>query len=61
MPFNWFDRPPSFMRLLGIHWMMHNLYPQTYPIDMVAETRHFYRLFLNVDLNEAAARKILQQ
>jgi iron complex transport system substrate-binding protein len=60
-PFNWFDRPPSFMRLLGIHWMMHNLYPQTYPIDMVAETRHFYRLFLNVDLNEATAKKILQQ
>lgn len=60
-PLNWFDRPPSFMRLLGIHWMMHRLYPRIYPIDMVAETRHFYRLFLNVYLNEAAAREILQQ
>jgi iron complex transport system substrate-binding protein len=59
-PFNWFDRPPSFMRLLGLKWMMRRLYPDIYPIDLVAETRHFYKLFLNVTLDEAAARELLQ-
>ncbi|GAB6906157.1 Periplasmic binding protein [Desulfosarcina cetonica] len=58
-PFNWFDRPPSFMRLLGLKWMLHKLYPDHTAIDMVAETRHFYQLFLNVDLDEAAARDLL--
>ncbi|BBO86468.1 ABC transporter substrate-binding protein [Desulfosarcina ovata subsp. sediminis] len=58
-PFNWFDRPPSFMRLLGLKWMLHHLYPDHTAIDIVSETRQFYRLFLNVDLDEAAARKLL--
>jgi iron complex transport system substrate-binding protein len=59
-PFNWFDRPPSFMRLLGLKWTMHKFYPEVYPIDLVAETQAFYRLFLNVDLNAAAVRELLQ-
>ena len=59
-PFNWFDRPPSFMRLLGVQWMMHNLYPRFYPIDLIAETRHFYRLFLNVDLDDAVIQALWQ-
>lgn len=59
-PFNWFDRPPSFMRLLGLKWMMHTLYPRAYPIDLAAETRSFYRLFLNVDLSDATIEDLLQ-
>lgn len=58
-PFNWFDRPPSFMRLMGLRWMIQKLYPQAYPIDLAAETRSFYRLFLNVDLDDAAVRELL--
>jgi len=58
-PFNWFDRPPSFMRLLGLKWMVYHLYPRIYPIDLVAETQRFYQLFLNVTLDEAEARKLL--
>ncbi len=58
-PFNWFDRPPSFMRLLGLHWMMHRLYPALYPIDIEAETLRFCRLFLDVDLDGAALRALL--
>jgi iron complex transport system substrate-binding protein len=59
-PFNWFDRPPSFMRLLGAKWMLHRLYPGAYPVDLTAETRRFYKLYLNVTLDAAAARKMLQ-
>ena len=60
-PFNWFDRPPSFMRLLGAKWLAHTLYPQRYHLDMVKETRAFYRLFLGIKLSEKEAREVLNQ
>jgi len=59
LPLNWFDRPPSFMRLLGLKWMAHALYPQTFPYDMVAETRDFFKLFWDRDITEAEARTLL--
>ena len=60
-PFNWFDRPPSFMRLLGIKWLLSLLHPDLYPVDMLAETRAFYTLFLGVELSEAQAREVLNR
>lgn len=51
-PMNWLDRPPSFMRALGIQWLAAQLYPDRLRIDMRAETRRFYRLFFNVELTE---------
>jgi iron complex transport system substrate-binding protein len=58
-PFNWFDRPPSFMRILGLKWVMHNLYPKEYPIDMAQETKDFYKLFLNVELTQKQLNTLL--
>jgi iron complex transport system substrate-binding protein len=58
-PFNWFDRPPSFMRFLGLKWLMNCLYPQEYKIDLVKETRDFYRLFLGAEVSEQQARKVI--
>ncbi|MFV0439613.1 MAG: ABC transporter substrate-binding protein [Desulfopila sp.] len=59
IPFNWFDRPPSYMRLLGIKWLMHTLHPKLYAVDMVEETKRFYHLFLGVELNDQEAREVL--
>ena len=59
LPFNWFDRPPSFMRLLGAQWLAHKLYPKQYAVDMVARTVEFYRLFLGVEVDPATAAKLL--
>lgn len=58
-PFNWFDRPPSFMRILGLVWLTNVLYPERYPKDMVTETRRFYNLFLGVELDDAETRRVL--
>jgi len=58
-PFNWFDRPPSYMRYLGVKWIMACLYPDLYHVDMVRETRVFYRLFLDLELNDAQLREIM--
>jgi iron complex transport system substrate-binding protein len=57
---NWFDRPPSFMRLLGARWLLNKLYPEAYDVDIVDETRRFYRLFLNADLDRKAAKDIIE-
>jgi iron complex transport system substrate-binding protein len=57
--FSWFDRPPSFMRLLGLKWLTHLLYPDRYRIDMARETKYFYRLFLDVGLSVGEAGRIM--
>ncbi|HET6419822.1 MAG TPA: ABC transporter substrate-binding protein [Geobacteraceae bacterium] len=60
-PFNWFDRPPSYMQFLGIQWLAGLLHPGLYQVDMVRETKTFYRLFLGRDLTDREARQVLQQ
>jgi len=59
VPFNWFDRPPSFMRFLGLKWLMHNLYPKDYPGDIVKESRQFYDLFLGAKVTDADMQKVI--
>lgn len=61
MPFNWFDRPPSFMRLIGLKWLTNLLYPKRYPLDIRVETQKFYRLFLGVELSERDIHEVLYQ
>jgi iron complex transport system substrate-binding protein len=58
-PINWFDRPPSFMRLIGLKWVLSRLYPDEYRIDIVKEARDFYRLFLGVEVSEKEMKKII--
>jgi len=58
-PFNWFDRPPSFMRFLGVKWFANCLYPNEYPIDIVGTAKKFYKLFLGIDLSDEEIRKVI--
>jgi len=60
IPFNWIDRPPSYMEALGMQWLAHLFYPQAFPIDMRDETKRFYKLFLMVDLSDADVDHLLQ-
>lgn len=59
-PFNWFDRPPSFMRLLGLKWLTNLLHPDLYSVDIVKETQAFFRLFLGIDLTGREALEIIR-
>ncbi len=59
-PFNWFDRPPSFMRILGIQWLTHCLYPDRFSLDLPAETKKFYKLFLGVELDDKSLNGVLE-
>ncbi len=58
-PFNWFDRPPSFMRLLGLKWAANILYPDIFDWDMPQECREFFRLFLQKDISVEEAEHLL--
>lgn len=58
-PFNWFDRPPSFMGALGLKWLLTNFYPEQYPLDIVREARDFYSLFLNYDLTRDEMQRLI--
>ncbi|ABA87409.1 ABC transporter, periplasmic metal-binding protein, TroA_e family [Syntrophotalea carbinolica DSM 2380] len=59
MPANWFDRPPSFMRYLGLQWLAHQLYPKRFPLDLKTETREFYKRFLGTAPDDEQLKKIL--
>jgi len=52
-PMNWLDRPPSFMRALGIQWLANRFYPHRFPADLNATTRAFYQRFYGVEPDAA--------
>lgn len=58
-PFNWFDRPPSVNRLIGVKWFGNLIYPDVYDYDMVEETKEFYKLFYHYDLSDEEAEELL--
>jgi len=61
IPYNWIDRPPSFMRLLGIHWLSSIIYPQYYKKDIDEEIKRFYKIFFKVDLDEERLKEITKR
>jgi iron complex transport system substrate-binding protein len=58
-PFNWFDRPPSFMRLLGAQWVLSVFHPGRVSFDLRTKTRDFYQTFLGVKLDDRQVTEIL--
>ncbi len=58
-PFDWFDRPPSISRILGVRWLGNLLYPDLYQYDMPAEVTKFYKLFYHLDLTQAQLEWLL--
>ncbi len=59
-PFGWIDRPPSLNRVIGLKWLSGVFYPERFDFDIAAETRHFYKLFYHVDLNDEDLDRLLQ-
>jgi len=59
-PFNWFDRPPSVSRVIGIKWLANLLYPDYVTIDIKAEVKEFYAKFFDYNLNDQEMDDILQ-
>lgn len=58
-PVNILDRPPSFMRILGVEWLASIIYPKEYKKDILRETASFYKLYLRKEPSKNDAAKIL--
>jgi iron complex transport system substrate-binding protein len=61
LPFNWIDRPPSYMRAMGALWLAEKLYPGRVRFDLKRETRDFYQEFFGYDLSDADFGKLFVQ
>lgn len=59
LPFNWFDRPPSVNRLIGMQWLTNLLYPDTYRINIKEETKKFYEMFYHRTLSNEEVNELL--
>jgi iron complex transport system substrate-binding protein len=58
-PFHWLDRPPSFMRIIGVEWLAHHFHPERYKVDIYGQIKKFYKLFLDVELRNEDIQQIL--
>ena len=58
-PFNWIDRPPSFMRIIGTQWLTKLFHPKEYGIDLHQRVSEFYELFLGVKPIDEEIKKLL--
>ena len=59
-PFNWFDRPPSINRILGLKWAGSLIYPEIYDYDMRHEVEEFYEKFYHYQLSEKEIDNLLE-
>ncbi|MBE2898601.1 ABC transporter substrate-binding protein [Pasteurellaceae bacterium 20609_3] len=61
-PFSWVGKPASFMRFLGIRWLMKTLHPNEFAeINIRDEAKNFYQLFLSRELSESDLNDILNE
>lgn len=58
-PFSWFDRPSSFMKVLGLKWLLTIFHNDIYKIDIRTEAKEFYSLFLELKLNDIELDEIM--
>ena len=47
-PFSYFDRPPCFMRILGLKWLLTICYPEIYKKNFEEEKANFLKLFFEM-------------
>jgi iron complex transport system substrate-binding protein len=60
LPFNWLDRPPTFMRALGVQWLANLFYPAQLPLDIKVETKSFVKLFFKVDMTDEDVQRLMR-
>jgi iron complex transport system substrate-binding protein len=57
-PFSW-NGHPTLTALMGIQWLANVLYPDLYPLDLMAVTRQFNKLFFRLDLTDQMISEFL--
>ncbi|WP_054950082.1 ABC transporter substrate-binding protein [Numidum massiliense] len=60
LPFNWFNRPPTINRILGVQWLTNLLYPEQYDIDPAETAQEFFSTFYQVELSDDDIGELLK-
>ena len=60
-PFNWFDRPPTVNRLIGLVWLSRLLHPEKFDCDIRSEARRFCSLFYHIELTDEQLKRLLER
>ncbi|EGD48052.1 periplasmic binding protein [Ruminiclostridium papyrosolvens DSM 2782] len=60
-PFDWFDRPPSVNRILGVKWLANLLYPEYVNLNIDNEVKDFYDKFYHKKLTEQEVKNLLTE
>jgi iron complex transport system substrate-binding protein len=61
LPYGFIDAPPSLNRLIGLIWLLHTLYPDKASGNLPDQVRSFYKLFYQVDPNDAELDRLLDR
>lgn len=59
VPFNWFDRPPNIMRMIGMQWFAGVMYPEYVSYNINDRVKDFFQLFYNVQLTDDQVKALL--
>jgi iron complex transport system substrate-binding protein len=59
LPYGFIDAPPSLNRLIGLTWLLNTFYPDKVSGNFRDQVRSFYRLFYQVDVNDADLDRLL--
>jgi iron complex transport system substrate-binding protein len=60
-PFNWLDRPPTYMRFIGVKWLACKIHPDKCLFNVEKETQKFMELFFNKKLTFEEVSSIINQ
>ena len=58
-PYDFFDRPPSVNRIIGVKWLGNLLYPELYDYDIEEEIKEFYKMFYHYEIQDGDLEDIL--
>lgn len=58
-PFDWFDRPPSVNRIIGVKWLSNLLYPEYVKLNIEDEVKNFYEKFYHKELSSQEVKELL--
>lgn len=61
LPYDWFDRPPSVNRIIGVKWLANLLYPDYVKLDIKKEVKDFYDKFYHYKLSDDEVTELLSK
>jgi iron complex transport system substrate-binding protein len=59
-PYDWFSQPPTLLRLMGLQWLGNRLYPNLYNLDITIQTKSFFELFFDLQLNDQQLNEMFE-